>query len=267
MIRTLISLAVLFTASITIAQQPLLLGVTDQIRSATLSETRTLNIYLPEGYHPDSAYPVIYLLDGSLDEDFIHITGLVQFLSFPWINKVPRSIVVGIANVNRKRDFTHPSTDSLDRVYVPGSGGSARFMTFIGQELQPYIDSIYRTTPQKTLIGQSLGGLFATEVLLRKPELFTHYVIISPSLWWNKSSLLKEVPTFLKTHPALSQQVFLAIGNEGKEMNAPMNKLVAAFKKNAPKSLRWIYVYMPDENHGTSLHNGAYKAFAFFSSE
>src|ERR1700709_1382563 len=96
----------------TAPDKPFILGVIDEIQSKELAEKRILNIYLPEGYNPNDTtkYPVIYLLDGSADEDFIHVVGLVQFNSFPWINRVPPSIVVGIANVNRKRDFTFPST-------------------------------------------------------------------------------------------------------------------------------------------------------------
>ncbi|HLO38248.1 MAG TPA: alpha/beta hydrolase-fold protein, partial [Lacibacter sp.] len=73
------------------------LGIIRQLHSVELNENRTLNIYLPEGYHKDSSYQVIYLLDGSADEDFIHVAGLVQFYNFPWVNVLPKSIVVGIA--------------------------------------------------------------------------------------------------------------------------------------------------------------------------
>jgi len=87
------------------------IGKTIKIKSKILNETRALNIYLPVNYLQDSlkTYPVIYLLDGSKDEDFIHISGIVQFGSFSWINMIPESIVVGIGNVDRKRDFTYPS--------------------------------------------------------------------------------------------------------------------------------------------------------------
>ena len=93
------------------APKPFVIGEIVNIHSKELGENRTLNIYLPNGYHPDSLkrYPVIYLLDGSADEDFIHIAGLVQFGSFPWLNILPESIVVGIANVDRKRDFCRKS--------------------------------------------------------------------------------------------------------------------------------------------------------------
>jgi len=55
---------------------PFKLGVVDKISSKYLSETRTLNVYLPDEYYKDSVtcYPVIYLLDGSANEDFVHVT-------------------------------------------------------------------------------------------------------------------------------------------------------------------------------------------------
>ncbi|MEE9372430.1 MAG: hypothetical protein V3V00_05190 [Saprospiraceae bacterium] len=83
-----------------------------EIKSEILNENRILNIYLPNGYSNDSIkkYLVIYLLNGSIDEDFIHISGIVQFGSFSWINMIPETIVVGISNTDRKRDFTFPTT-------------------------------------------------------------------------------------------------------------------------------------------------------------
>ena len=83
-------------------KSPFVLGVVDNLYSNVLGEKRILNVYLPEGYSQSDTvrYPVIYLLDGSADEDFIHIAGLVQFNSFEWVRRVPKSIVVGIATVD-----------------------------------------------------------------------------------------------------------------------------------------------------------------------
>ena len=124
------------------AAKPFVLGVIEELQSTQLGEKRTLNIYLPEGYSADDTtrYPVIYLLDGSADEDFIHVVGLVQFNSFSWINRVPRSIVVGIATVDRRRDFTFPTTVKADLERFPATGHSDKFIAFIEKELQPFID-------------------------------------------------------------------------------------------------------------------------------
>lgn len=142
---------------------PFTLGVTQTIWSKELSEVRTLNIYLPHGYHKDSAttYSVIYLLDGSVDEDFIHITGLVQNCTFPWIKKLPPTIVVGIGNIDRKHDFSLPSDSELDKKQFPTSGGANQFIAFIEKELQPFIEKNYKVNASKTIIGQSFGGLLA----------------------------------------------------------------------------------------------------------
>ena len=120
----------LFTKTM-FGQEPFVLGVVDKIQSVELSETRTLNIYLPEKYSPDSSatYPVIYLLDGSANEDFIHVVGIVQFLTM--IEKMPKSIIIGIANVDRRRDFTFPTTIAQDKKDYPTTGSSAKFISFI----------------------------------------------------------------------------------------------------------------------------------------
>ena len=163
------------------------LGVIDELPSAILGEVRGLNIYLPEGYDANDTvtYPVMYLLDGGADEDFIHVVGIVQFNNFPWIDLVPKSIVVGIINVDRQRDFAYPTTIKEDKTTWPATGGSEKFIGFIEKELQPYMERTYHATKERTLIGQSLGGLLATEILLKKPTLFAKYIIISPSLWWD----------------------------------------------------------------------------------
>src|ERR1700712_2151844 len=124
------ALILIFTNTFIVAQtnnsKPFILGVIDEINSTELSEKRILNIYLPEGYNEQDSikYPVIYLLDGSADEDFIHVVGLVQFNSFPWVGRIRPSIVVGIANVDRKRDFTYPTTIASDRQKYPTTGKS-----------------------------------------------------------------------------------------------------------------------------------------------
>ncbi len=159
-------------------QNPFVLGIIDTIKSAELGKNRILNIYLPEGYSPDSAiaYPVIYLLDGSANEDFIHIVGIVQFLTM--IKTMPASIVVGIANIDRRKDFTFPTGIAEDKKNYPSTGSSAKFIAFIEKELQPFVERKYKTNNSKTIIGQSLGGLLATEILLKKQRLFNNYILL-----------------------------------------------------------------------------------------
>jgi uncharacterized protein len=248
------------------SQRPFAIGIIDSLRSELLQETRTINVYLPQSYTTDTAavYPVIYLLDGSADEDFIHIAGLVQFFNFPWINRFPESIVVGIANTNRKRDFTFPVTNldflsplGFNASMFPSYGGSAAFISFIEKELQPYVNQHYRTNAGKTLIGQSLGGLLASEILLKHTALFDTYILVSPSLWWGKEALLQQVPDLHSTKGKL--KIYLATGNEGKMMTGNAQQLAALLRKKGADKV--VLDYLPNEDHATIGHQAVYNAF------
>ncbi|TDW52669.1 hypothetical protein EV144_1011360 [Flavobacterium sp. 270] len=253
--------------------KPFVLGVIDEIESKELNEKRTLNVYLPDGYKPENAtkYPVIYLLDGSADEDFIHVSGLVQFNSFEWINQVPKSIVVGIATVDRRRDFTFPTTIALDQKRFPTTGHSDKFIAFIEKELQPFIEKKYKTTESKTIIGQSLGGLLITEILFKKPSLFNKYVITSPSLWWNNGSLLNEDSVIFKDTFTQKTEIYIAVGKEGltpteipRVMEVDANLLAEKIKASKSKNVKVYFDYLPLENHGSILHPAVSNSFKFF---
>lgn len=240
------------------ATKPFTIGEIADIKSIILNESRTVNIYLPEGYSNKEKYPVVYLLDGSANEDFLHIVGLVQFFNMTF--NMPKTIIVGIANVDRKRDFTFPTKVKELKKDYPTTGGSAKFIDFIEKELQPYIKANYKTSDTTFVIGQSLGGLLATEILLKKPGMFTNYIIVSPSLWWDDESLLKDAPTLLALKPDYKKWVYISVGKEGKEMETDAAGLVTALQNSGKKNLKVDFVPMPQENHATILHNSIYEA-------
>jgi uncharacterized protein len=257
--------------------RPCQLGWTETILSKELGEERTLNIYLPDGYSPDSAttYPVIYLLDGGMDEDFVHIAGLIQFSSFSWVSRLEPSIVVGIANTDRKRDLTYKSKEgyklpdfalSYQEAYAR-AGGSDKFMAFIEKELIPFMAQNYKVGNHTTLIGQSLAGLFATEVLLKKTSLFDRYIIISPSLWWDNNSMLPLAETLIAKMPADQLEVYIAVGAEGREMEGYAKQLAHSLRKYRKSNLLMQFQYLKDEDHGTILHQAVSNAFRFFYSK
>ncbi len=250
--------------------KPFVLGVIEEIQSNALKEKRILNIYLPEGYDQnDSAkYPVIYLLDGSAHEDFIHIAGLVQFNSFEWINQVPKSIVVGIATVDRRRDFTFPTSVESDKKAYPTTGHSEEFIAFIEKELQPFIENKYKTNTSKTIIGQSFGGLLATEILFNKPTLFNKYIIVSPSLWWNNGSLLNQNSKIFQDTFNQPTDIYIGVGKEGltptvipRVMEVDANVLAEKIKGSKSKSINVYFDYLPQENHATILHQAVSNSF------
>jgi predicted alpha/beta superfamily hydrolase len=258
-VSTFLSFATSVSAQTKTEEKIFPLGIIRQLHSVELNENRTLNIYLPEGYHNDSSYPVIYLLDGSADEDFIHVAGLAQFYNFPWVNVLPKSIVVGIANVDRRRDFTFPTTIEKDKKDFPSTGGSEKFIRFMEKELQPYVNQSFKTTGSNMIIGQSLGGLLATEILLKKPELFTEYVIVSPSLWWDRESLLKTKVGALKKKIA----IYIAVGKEGKVMEEDAKALNDLLKTKLTNGTIQ-FEYISNKEHENIFHQAVANAFEFF---
>lgn len=237
---------------------PLVIGESLTINSEILTQERTINIYLPQDYSADSleTYHVIYLLDGSLDEDFIHIAGLIQFANFPWIDLAPKSIVVGISNIDRQHDYTYPSQNELDLEELPTHGGSEKFIEFIASELQPMIESHYKTDSTKTIIGQSLGGLLATEILFKRPDLFDNYVIVSPSLWWDDESLLKNQEAYHFS----ANQIYIAGGKEGEIMERTAKELYAVVLSKSTSKETVHYQFFEENDHGDVLHLAVYDA-------
>jgi len=263
--------------------QPYVIAQTYRLQSQVLNEARELNIMLPEGYaeHPEQRYPVIYLLDGGQQEDFTHMAGAVQFASFPWVERLPPAILVGIANTDRKRDMTFKPApgyalpkwlQAYSEAYKT-AGGSEQFIRYLETEVQPFVAQNFRAGPDRILIGQSLAGLLATEVLLKKPALFNHYVIMSPSLWWDQGSLLKQAPQWLKLQGQGQGQgsgsggvrkVYLAVGKEGPEMERDTRALAALIRQQRPAQQELVFEYLPRENHGSILHPAALSAFEHF---
>jgi predicted alpha/beta superfamily hydrolase len=166
------------------ASQPLTIGETFTIESKVLGETRRINVYLPPGYAgTELRVPVLYMPDGGIAEDFLHVAGLVQVGVG---NGTMRPfLLVGIENTERRRDLTGPTNNAEDRKIAPRVGGSAEFRKFIRDELMPEVTKRYRTTDETATVGESLAGLFVVETFFLEPDLFDTYIAIDPSLWWN----------------------------------------------------------------------------------
>jgi predicted alpha/beta superfamily hydrolase len=260
--KILIACSVLFAFKfVTLAQteivKPLTIGEIRTVKSKILNEDRILNVYLPSGFDKTKSYPVIYLLDGSMNEDFIHVSGLVQFFNLMYA--MPETIVVGIANVDRKRDFTfHTDLKDLQKEY-PTTGHSEKFINFLEKEVKPLIEGNYKTT-DKYLFGQSLGGLMATEILLKKPEMFDNYFIISPSLWWDDESLLKQAKELLSKSPDTKKFVYISVGKgEHPVMIKDAESLYDIVKNYNKKNWKVEYKMMEGDNHATILHRTLYE--------
>lgn len=237
---------------------PLVVGETFTINSKILSETRRINVYMPPGYQEsaETRLPVLYMPDGGVAEDFLHVAGLVQVSVG---NGTMRPfLLVGIENTERRRDMTGPTENENDKKIAPRVGGSGAFRKFIRDELMPQVKRRYRTTNETAIVGESLAGLFVVETFLLEPDLFDTYIAFDPSLWWNNQKLLGDAGVRLRARPKTEKTLYLASSGEDTEAT---QRLADILGKDAPTGLRWHYEKMPDEKHSTIYHPAALKAF------
>lgn len=233
----------------------------DSLYSHVLKEQRRLHIVFPKDYNPESdvSYEIIYCLDDI--SDFLTMEwGFLQGEGF-----IPKNmIMVGITNPKpngvdmRDRDFTPTKTWGV-------SGGADKFLSFLKTELLPYISSKYKAENSgHVLYGGSLGGLFVMYTLLNDPTLFTSYIAIDPSLWWDNFLLNRVAATQLdKNKIQFKNTLFLAgrRGNALKEMGvAGMDSVL---RKRAPIGLDWKCVAYDNETHYSTNFKGFWEGLKF----
>lgn len=247
-------------AQTAIDETPIVIGTSYALPSATYGGTREINVWLPPGYaEGEQAYPVLYLLDGGVAQDFHHISGLAQLGT---VNGTTRDvIVVGVASVDRRHELALPTANPELIARYPTQGGSERFRRFLADEVQPFVKGRFRTSGEAALIGESLAGLFVVETFLKAPEMFDHYVAVSPSLWWDGGRLAAQAGAHLRDHSNDPRTLILTLGDEGPEMQAPMDVLVTNLRDHAMPGLDWSFTPRPDESHATIYHGAALDAF------
>jgi predicted alpha/beta superfamily hydrolase len=167
----------------------------------------------------------------------------VLFMGDPWANfgtavemirllngagDLPPLLVVGagyrVAKIEdnyplRSRDFTPTADPAWGFADTTMMGGAARFLAFLRDELKPWVRERYGVDPDDSaLFGYSLGGLFATYVLLNEPGTFRRYGIGSPSLRWDNGLMFDQEAAYARTHDDLPAKVFFSVGaNENTE--------------------------------------------------
>jgi predicted alpha/beta superfamily hydrolase len=219
------------------------------VASRALGEKRLINVHVPAGYAAGAArFPTLYMPDGGIDEDFPHVVNTVD--SLVALGAIRPVIVVGIPNTQRRRDLTGPTRIATDSTIAPRVGGSASFRRFIRDELIPAVNERYRTTDERTIVGESLAGLFIVETFLTEPTLFTRYVALDPSLWWNRGALVDSTAALVAAFDSTHRTLFLASSNVS-EIATSTARLADVLRNARPSGLTWSYSPRPDLTHAT----------------
>ena len=157
------------------------------INSKVLKQDRNCFVCIPKDFE-NVELPSLYLLDGGENEKLEFVLNEISALLAQKIIKP--FIIIGIENIDRNYDFTNNTSIRKDRKWVPKYGNAKRFKNFIIEELIPFVDSNFKTSENRTIIGESLGGLLVLDIMYQHPESFRQYIAVDPSLWWNNNELL-----------------------------------------------------------------------------
>lgn len=231
-----------------------------------------VEVFVPTGEAPKAGYPVLVVLDGQRYGQMINQV-LKNQLRNATKTKVAPMIIVSVGHheedaLNRRfYDFTAPAkeyTFSM-RITPKPVGGAIDFKHFLKDELLPYICSVHHVnSSQLYLFGHSLGGLFSLWAYLTEPSLFTKYVAVSPSIWWNNHELLQLLQQAKQdTMNAFPPLAIYVGGNEGDMVDDAMT-----FYKNRRCHARDTIFYIAlDENHASVIPATISQALRFYAKE
>ena len=168
--------------------EPITIGETLTIDSAIMGAQRRISVYLPLGYAKgEGSYPVLYLIDGGVEQDYLHVAG-TTLLNALW-GRSQQVIVIGVETQDRRRELIGQTEDAELLKEYPTAGEAMRFRRFIRDEVIPLAEARYRANGQRGVIGESLAGLFILETALEEPDMFQRHAAISPSVWWDDGRL------------------------------------------------------------------------------
>jgi enterochelin esterase-like enzyme len=144
--------------------------------SKSTNTSRRAFVYTPPGYDKDQSkrYPVLYLQHGwGEDETAWSVQGRANLIMDNLIaaGKIKPFIIV----------MTYGMTNDVKM------GGMASFkiepfQTVLIDELIPYIDTNFRTVadqPHRAMAGLSMGGMETKTITLARPDVFSHYALLS----------------------------------------------------------------------------------------
>ena len=212
-------------------------------------------VFKPQIPPPPSGFPVVVVTDGNMTFPLMAAVDATFALTGT------AALVVGVGYATedptsllslRNRDLTPPTPlSSIEqrpgqpRVKLEDYGGSEFFYRFLTEELRPLIASAYSVDPRnQTLYGHSIGGMFAISVLLNHPESFRNFVASSPSIFWNKRSVLSDLPSFARKVQAreVAPRVLISVGSEEQAVPSPlppaMTKAIMEKMPTVPSVLR-----------------------------
>ena len=224
------------------------------IHSEILGEDRLLSIYLPYGYDSaDDRYPVLYLNGATT---YLHLAQAAAATeTLDGHSKTPQMIVVGVDWIDGMRDYMPVALPNR-----PGGGKADVYLSFMLEELIPFINTNYRTADYRILSGYSTAGIFVVSTFLSNPEAFDAYVAASAELGWANDHFTKAFQERLSGYDSADKSIYLSYGSDDYQESVVdvMPSYIQMLEDLAPDNLRWSVEMVDDGAHVpySTLYNG-----------
>jgi predicted alpha/beta superfamily hydrolase len=165
---------------------PIIKVLSEEFELPQLGKRRRIAALLPWDYNESGKqYPVLYLQDGQNLFDYRspfgnwHVDHRLSDMALSGKNEV---IVVAIdhGDTERVQEYSPPEVTRF------GVSFGKQYARFLAETLKPYIDSHFRTLPDRNntgIGGSSMGGLISIYCGLIYPEIYGKMMIFSPALW------------------------------------------------------------------------------------
>jgi len=264
------------TAS-TAAPAPFVLDNTEvrDIRASALKRDYQVYVALPDSYRDSTKnYPVVFVTDANYA--FPIVRNISQRLTKH--AGMEETIVVGLSYAkgdtgmfSRRRDYTPTVPRKHDyRSDMPGRkvalGEAPAYARFLADQVLPLIAKNYRADmKRKFFVGHSYGSLLGLQILFSEPRMFEHYILGSPSLWYDGGVMFDRLETYGERHRDLQANVFFGVGGlerlapgkkrsraeEDADMVADLRDFDAALKAHRYPNLRTQVKVFADEDHAS----------------
>ncbi|MHA2425106.1 MAG: alpha/beta hydrolase-fold protein [Candidatus Thorarchaeota archaeon] len=245
-------------------REEIVVGYKIVVKSEVFGEDRTVLVRCPKNYNAsDKRYPVLFLLDAEFF--FYQAIAAVEFLSecgYITPKPIPEMLIVGIVNVDRNRDYTPTYAPKQREVLeFPTSGKADKFLEFLKLEVIPLVEEKYRVHPFRILAGWSLGGLLTIHSFLYHPDLFSAYLSISPSLWWDEDLYVERTKSLLSEGSISDKPLVVTIGSEegGDIGRSVRDGFIPLLANQSEKFSRFKAVELPHENHTFGPYRAIYE--------
>lgn len=259
----LIGLFIILVSSFDTAMAQNMNTIHDTIYSEILKEKRRIEVLLPENYNqnPNEKYDVLYVTDG--EWNMKTVSQVYEYLASKRL--VPKNILISIPHNNlqginlRERDLIPPHNDD------PLSGKADNFLSFLKNELIPFVNKTYTTSGKNTIVGGSLGGTFTMFALLTEPQLFESYIAGDPAFWWDDYYINKlaidKLDNFSSNKTLFMTGRGMSDGPDFRSMGIfSMDSIITA---KAPSGLHWKSIAYFDETHRSILLKTVYDGLRF----